>query len=112
MTVICTVAGDSYRGVVRGYNVGNTLFVLPGLSAGVYDLNLTFYTVGNNKYINRMSSIDVVPSIYYISPNGTGSGTVDDPGNWGDISSAFIGGTVVFLDGFSTCPFIVTISPR
>ena len=88
------------RDTISAYQVGNTLFSLSGLSSGVYTVNLTFITPGNNKYINRASQLVVCDTVY-VSTIGGGSGfTRDNSASWEDVMSYKVENlTVVLLEG-------------
>lgn len=84
-------------------STGNDCYYISGLTQGQeYDIDFIFVPAGSNKYYNLESKSFKYLGDYtlYVSPDGTGNGSEDNPTNWSNaISIAPIGATIYLLNG-------------
>ena len=90
--------------IIHGcYNCDEYKFYL-NLTPGFYNLNMSFNSVGINKYINRLSNFTLMQSIFYVNVTGTGSGlNSSDPCSLSyALDNVPVGGTIILLNGTYT----------
>ena len=92
-----------YNYTVIANSTGNAYYYISGLDVGQeYEVDFDFISQTSNKYYNLESKSFKYLGDYklYVSPNGIGNGTLDNPTNWSDaISTAPNGATIYLLDG-------------